>query len=101
MHGAQSSNAVSTLVSRDASGNFAAGTITATLDGNATNVTGTVAIANGGTGANTAANARTALDVPQNVGALANKIACWKDTNTLSYCTAIDTTTANGDCTCN
>lgn len=56
-----SSNTVSTVVSRDASGNFSAGTITATLSGNATNVTGTVAIANGGTGATTAATARTSL----------------------------------------
>jgi len=71
-------NTVSTLVRRDASGNFAAGTITATsfvgnltgnvtgsfsgsLSGNASNVTGIVAIENGGTGANTVANARTAL----------------------------------------
>jgi len=71
-------NTVSTLVRRDASGNFAAGTITATsfvgnltgnvtgaftgsLSGNANNVTGIVALENGGTGANTAATARTAL----------------------------------------
>ena len=51
-----------TLVKRDASGNFTAGTITATLNGTATaagtattaatagNVTGVVAVANGGTG---------------------------------------------------
>ena len=58
---AASANTVSTVVARDASGNFSAGTITATLSGNATNVTGTVAIANGGTGATTAANARTNL----------------------------------------
>ncbi len=44
-------NTVSTIVRRDASGNFSAGTITGTLNGNATNVTGTVAVANGGTGA--------------------------------------------------
>jgi len=37
------------------------GNVTGTLTGNATNVTGTVAIANGGTGATTAANARTNL----------------------------------------
>ena len=48
-------NTASSIVARDGSGNFAAGTITATsfvgsLSGNATNVTGTVAIANGGTG---------------------------------------------------
>lgn len=49
-------NTNSTIVKRDGSGNFAAGTITAALTGNATtattagNVSGTVAIANGGTG---------------------------------------------------
>lgn len=58
---AASTNTVSTVVARDGSGNFSAGTITATLSGNATNVTGTVAIANGGTGATTAAAARTGL----------------------------------------
>lgn len=51
-------NTASTIVKRDASGDFSAGTITAGLTGNvignvsgtALNVTGTVAIANGGTG---------------------------------------------------
>lgn len=38
------------------------------IAGNAANVTGTVAIANGGTGATTAANARTALSVPSTTG---------------------------------
>lgn len=47
-------NTASTIVRRDASGNFSAGIITATLSGNATNVTGVVAIANGGTGQSTA-----------------------------------------------
>ncbi len=47
---ATSSNSTSTIVFRDSSGNFSAGTITASLDGNATNVTGIVAVANGGTG---------------------------------------------------
>jgi len=47
-------NTANTVVRRDASGNFSAGTITAALSGNATNVTGTVAVANGGTGATTA-----------------------------------------------
>lgn len=37
------------------------GNVTGTVTGNATNVTGVVAIANGGTGATTVANARTAL----------------------------------------
>ncbi|HLX61380.1 MAG TPA: hypothetical protein VKX17_08875 [Planctomycetota bacterium] len=50
-------NTVSTVVKRDASGNFNAGTITASVTGNvsgtATNVTGVVQIANGGTGSPT------------------------------------------------
>jgi hypothetical protein len=54
-------NTVSMIVRRDGSGNFSAGTITATISGSATNVTGTVAIANGGTGATTAGAALTAL----------------------------------------
>ena len=44
-------NTANTLVLRDASGNFSAGTITASLTGNATNITGTLAITQGGTGA--------------------------------------------------
>ena len=71
------SNTVNTVVHRDSSGNFSAGTITATLvgnvtgnltgnvtgtvTGNATNVDGIIALNNGGTGATTAANARTNL----------------------------------------
>ena len=70
-------NTVNTVVYRDSSGNFSAGTITATLvgnvtgnltgnvtgtvTGNATNIDGIVALNNGGTGATTAANARTNL----------------------------------------
>jgi hypothetical protein len=41
------------IVQRNAFGGFSAGTITATLSGNATNVSGIVAVANGGTGATT------------------------------------------------
>jgi hypothetical protein len=56
---ASSTNTISTIVKRDASGNFSAGTITANLTGNvsgtAANVTGIVAITNGGTGATTQA----------------------------------------------
>ena len=60
---ATSVNTGSTIVKRDASGNFAAGTVTGNLTGNVTgnvsgtaaNVTGTVAVANGGTGATTLA----------------------------------------------
>ena len=54
---ATSANTVSTLVARDASGNFSAGTITATLNGNATTATtasnvnnGTLTLAVSGTG---------------------------------------------------
>ena len=60
---ATNANTASTIIKRDGSGNFAAGTITGNLTGNvtgnvsgtATNVTGTVAVANGGTGATTLA----------------------------------------------
>jgi hypothetical protein len=58
---ASSANTPNTLVERDGSGNFAAGTITANLTGNATNITGIAAVANGGTGATTADAARTSL----------------------------------------
>jgi hypothetical protein len=65
-------NTVSTIVARDASGNFSAGTITATafsgtFNGVAGITSGTItgitdlAIADGGTGSSTAAGARTAL----------------------------------------
>jgi hypothetical protein len=58
---ATSANTASKVVARDASGDFAAGTITATLSGNATNVSGTVAFANGGTGETTRQAAMDAL----------------------------------------
>jgi hypothetical protein len=48
---AASANTANAIVKRDASGNFSAGTITANLSGNATNVTGIVGIGNGGTNA--------------------------------------------------
>jgi phage-related tail fiber protein len=58
---ADSANTVNTIVARDASGNFSANIITATLSGNvsgnATNVTGVVQVAHGGTGATTADDA--------------------------------------------
>jgi len=50
---ATSANTNGAIVRRNASGNFSAGTITATLNGNATNVSGVVAIAHGGTGSAT------------------------------------------------
>jgi hypothetical protein len=60
-------NTASTIVARDASGNFAAGTITGTFSGVASITSGSVTgitditIADGGTGASTAADARTNL----------------------------------------
>ena len=84
-------NTVNTVVHRDSSGNFSAGTITATLvgnvtgnltgnvtgtvTGNATNVDGTVAINNGGTGATTAANARTNLELGTMATQASNSVA--------------------------
>lgn len=60
-----------TVVVKDTNGNFTAGTITADLTGNcsgtASNVTGIVAIANGGTGNSTASGAINAL-VPAQSG---------------------------------
>ena len=57
---ATNANTVSTIVKRDGSGNFSAGTITANLTGNASgtsaNVTGVVAIANGGTNSSSSLN---------------------------------------------
>lgn len=58
---ATNANTASAIVARDASGNFSAGTITANLSGTATNVTGTVAVANGGTGGNSQSTARAGL----------------------------------------
>jgi len=75
---ADSSNTGNTIVARDVNGDFGASVITATnfvgavtgnitgnltgtVTGNATNVSGVVAIGNGGTGASTEATARTAL----------------------------------------
>jgi hypothetical protein len=68
-----STNTPSTVVSRDTSGNFAAGTITAnlignvqgvvtgSLIGNSTNITGVVSMLNGGTGGSSPAQALTNL----------------------------------------
>jgi len=50
---ATNTNTANAIVARDASGNFTAGTITGTLSGTATNISGIVAIANGGTGLTT------------------------------------------------
>jgi hypothetical protein len=69
-------NTASTIVARDASGNFSANIITASLSGNAStattagNVTGIVAIGNGGTGATTASTAFNALSPTTALGDL-------------------------------
>lgn len=86
---ATATNTNSTIVQRDGSGNFAAGTITAALSGNATtattatNVSGTVAIANGGTGATTDSGARTNLGLGNSatldVGTAAGTVAAGDD----------------------
>ncbi|MEY4553344.1 MAG: hypothetical protein RL099_1672, partial [Bacteroidota bacterium] len=80
---ATAQNTASTIVKRDASGNFIAsnitsniignvtgnvtgnlvGVVTGSLIGNATNVSGVVAVANGGTGGSNASNARTNLGI--------------------------------------
>lgn len=67
---ATDANTASAIVARDGSGNFSASTITATLNGNATNVTGTVAIGNGGTGQTSKAAAFDALSPMTTAGDL-------------------------------
>jgi hypothetical protein len=91
---ATDANTASKVVARDASGNFSAGTITATLNGNATNVTGTVAIANGGTGQTTANAAFNAL-APSQTGNN-GKYLTTDGTNT-SWATAAASITVTND----
>lgn len=84
-------NTVSTIVARDASGNFSAGTITAsltgnttgvhtgnvtgTVTGNATNVTGVVSVVNGGTGVSDVAAIKTLLSLGNMSTQAANAVA--------------------------
>ncbi len=65
---ATNTNTINTIVKRDASGNFAADTITATLNGNAINIIGIAALENGGTGATTKAAAFDSLSPMTAVG---------------------------------
>lgn len=66
---ATSSALSNTIVKRDGFANFAAGTITATLNGNANNISGIAAIANGGTGQS---NAQAAINNLSNSSMTAN-----------------------------
>lgn len=77
---ATSSNTVSTIVARDGSGNFSAGTITATFSGNVTgnltgNVTGNADTATYATSAGSATSATTATTATNLAGGAANRIA--------------------------
>lgn len=83
---ATSANTASTLVSRDASGNFSAGTITAALSGNATSATS----------ATTATNAGTATN--QSGGTVSATTGAFSDTVTLSNATpTISASASNAD----
>jgi len=75
---ATSINTASTIVARDASGNFSAGTITATLSGNATSATSA-------TTASTATSATTATNL---AGGAANRISYQTGAGATSFITA-------------
>lgn len=100
-------NTASAIVARDSSGNFTAGTITAALSGNATtattagNVSGVVAIVNGGTGQTTASSALNAL-LPTQTGN-ANKVLATDGSGNVSWVSnavsssySVDWVTADG-----
>lgn len=94
---ATSNNIANAIVTRDSSGNFSAGNITANLTGNVTgnlsgnattagNVTGVIAVANGGTGANGAATALNNL-LPAQAGN-SGKVLSTNGSGTVSWISA-------------
>lgn len=91
---ATSANTASAIVARDSSGNFSAGTITGTLNGTASNVSGTVAIANGGTGQVTANAALNAILPTQTSNS--GKVLGTDGTNTSWVSTSTGTVTSVG-----
>lgn len=73
-------------------GTGATGTWNISISGNAANVTGTVAVGNGGTGATTTGQARTNLDVPSTTGGGAS--GTWNISISGNAATATSATTA-------